>query len=161
MNLLFKEEQKFTQWWLWLILSALFLIPVLLWYQRLSAEEGVEPSMSVAGLVVFSAFIFGLVLLFYFIRLRTEIDKKEIRMNFFPLLKKRVKWEEVENAEVVNYGFVGGWGIRFWTRFGIVYNIKGNKGLAVELKSGKKCLIGTQKEAELQEVVKKLKVESL
>jgi hypothetical protein len=76
-------------------------------------------------------------------------------MSFFPLIKKTTNWTEIKKVEVVNYGFVGGWGIRLWTKYGTVYNIKGNKGLAIELFNGKKYLIGTQKEIELNEIVKK------
>ena len=151
MNILFQEEQRFTQGWLWLILLILLLIPVLLWYERLFIDVGAN----IIGLIVFSAFIFGLVLLFYSIRLKTRIDEKEIRMNFFPLIQKRVRWKEVKSAEVINYGFVGGWGIRLWTRHGTVYNIKGNKGLAVELLNGNKFVIGTQKEKELRKFIAK------
>lgn len=68
-------------------------------------------------------------------------------------MRKSVEWEDVKQAKVVDYGFVGGWGIRFGTEYGTVYNIKGKKGLAIELNNGKKFLIGTQKEEELNEVL--------
>ena len=55
---------------------------------------------------------------------------------------------------------MGGWGIRLWTKYGTVFNIKGKKGLAIELYSGKKFLIGTQKEIELIEFVKIMEVTS-
>ncbi|MCO4822597.1 MAG: hypothetical protein KC469_11050 [Flavobacteriaceae bacterium] len=76
-------------------------------------------------------------------------------MDFFPFVKKRVHWKEIKSAEIVNYGFVGGWGIRLWTKYGTVYNTKGNTGLAVVLLNGKKFLIGTQKASELNKLVKK------
>lgn len=63
--------------------------------------------------------------------------------------------KDIKSAKVVNYGFVGGWGIRLWTAYGTVYNIKGNKGLAIELFNGEKFLIGTQKENELKIIVEK------
>ena len=111
--------------------------------------------MSDFGLIIFSMFIFGLIAMFWFMRLKTEIDQNEIRINFFPFIKKRVNWKEIKNAEIVNYGFVGGWGIRLWTKYGTVYNTKGDKGLAIELLNGKKILIGTQKETELRKIVEK------
>ncbi len=77
----------------------------------------------------------------------------------FPVCKKKTKQSEIRNVEVVNYGLVGGWGIRRWTKYGTVYTVKGNKGLAVELLNGKKFLIGTQKENELKEIVKKVSSE--
>ena len=88
---------------------------------------------------------------------KTEINQNKIQMNFFPFVKKQVIWKEVKSAEIVNYGFVGGWGIRFGTKFGTVYNTRGNKGLAIELINGEKFLIGTQKETELNKIVSKAK----
>jgi hypothetical protein len=88
-------------------------------------------------------------------KLKTEIDRHGIRWEFIPFIKKRVSWSEVKSAKTVNYGFVGGWGIRLGTRYGTVYNTRGNKGLAVELKNGKKFCIGTQKEPELNKVLAK------
>lgn len=94
--------------------------------------------------------------MFGFMRLKTEIFQDEIRINFFPFVKKRINWNEIKSVEIVNYGFVG-WGIRLWTKYGTVYNTKGNKGLAIELLNGKKFLIGTQMEKELNVVVEKAK----
>ena len=45
-------------------------------------------------------------------------------MSFIPFVKKRIKWTEIKKAEVVNYGFVGGWGIRLSIEYGTVYNIR-------------------------------------
>lgn len=109
--------------------------------------------MSDTGLIVFSILMFALIGLFLLIKLKTTINDNEIRMSFFPFVKKKIKWDKIKKAEVVNYGFVGGWGIRIWTKYGVVYNVRGNKGLAIELSNGKKLLIGTQKEAELRRAI--------
>jgi len=158
MKIVFKEEQKFTQWWLWLILIGIGVLPIIGIYKQLIIEEkfGDNP-MSDLGLIIFSIFIFGLITLFWFMRLKTIIDQNEIRMSFFPFVKKKVNWKDVKSAEVVNYGFVGGWGIRLGTKYGTIYNIKGNRGLAIELLNGKKFLTGTQKETELREILAKIK----
>ena len=156
MKIEFKEEQKFTQWWLWLILIGIGLLPIYgIYKQLILGEQFGDNPMSDLGLIIFTVFVFGLIAMFWYMRMITEIDQNEIRMSFFPFVKKRVKWKEIKNAEVVNYGFVGGWGIRLCTKYGTVYNIKGNKGLAIELLNGKKFLIGTQKETELSEIIKK------
>jgi hypothetical protein len=88
--------------------------------------------------------------------LKTEIDEDSIRIKFFPFANKVFHWKDIAKAEVVNYGFVGGWGIRIGTKYGTVYNIKGQQGLAIQLKNGKKRCIGTQKEAELKAVIAQL-----
>lgn len=160
MKIEFKEEQKFSEWLLLIILIA--ILPIIgIYKQLILGEEFGNKPMSDLGLVIFAVFVFGLAAMFWFMKLKTEIDQNEIRINFFPFVKKRVSWKEIKSARVVNYGFVGGWGIRIWTKYGTVYNTKGNKGLAIELINGKKFLIGTQKEIELNEIVEKISVQHL
>ena len=160
MHILFKEEQKFTQWWLWLILIGVVMFPLYgIYKQLILGEQFGDKPMSDVGLIIFLILLLGVLLLFWLMRLKTEINQYEIRMHFFPFVKKRILWTAVESAEVLNYGFVGGWGIRLWTAYGTVYNIKGNKGLAIKLQNGKKFLIGTQKETELRKIIEKVNKE--
>ena len=156
MNIEFKEEQRFTQWWLWLLLTGIAALPVYgIYKQIILGEKFGDKPMPDAALIIFAVFIFVMLALFWRMRLKTEIDMDEIRMSFFPFTKKRVAWKEIKSAQTLNYGFVGGWGIRLGTKYGTVYNTKGNKGLAIELKNGRKFCIGTQKEAELNRIVEK------
>jgi hypothetical protein len=150
----FQEEQQITQWWLWLILIVVAGIPVYGIYKQVILGEvfGDKP-MSDSGLIIATIISFGLLLLFLFSKLTTKIDQKEIRIQFFPFTNKVVEWKDVKSAEVIKYGFVG-YGIRLFTKYGTVYNTKGNKGLALELKNGKKLLVGTQKIEEMKEVVR-------
>ncbi len=157
MKTIFIEKQKFTQWWLWGLLTALFVGSLFVFYKQIIIHEPMGDNPTPNG-IIYGLFILILLLivLFYTIELRTQIDKDAIQMHFFPFVKKDIKWREIETAKVVNYGFVGGWGIRLWTKYGTVYNIKGKMGLAIALKNGKKFLIGTQKEAELKAFIEKL-----
>ena len=160
MKIQFKEVQKFSQWWLWLILTLVGIMPVYGIYKQLLLGEpfGSKP-MSDSGIIVFAIVVFLVLGLFLIVRLKTTIDAVGIHMRYFPFFKKNVQWHEVKKVEVVNYGFVGGWGIRLWTSYGTVYNMRGNKGLAIELINGDKFLIGTQKEAELAEIIQKINVD--
>ena len=157
MSIVFKEKQKFSQWWLWLILIGIGILPILgIYKQLIIGEKFGDKPMSDLGLIIFAVFVFSLIAMFCFMQLKTEIDQNGISMHFFPLVKKRVNWKEIKNAEIVNYGFVGGWGIRLWTKYGTVYNMKGDKGLAIALTDGKKFLIGTQKPEELTAILEKI-----
>jgi hypothetical protein len=153
MRILFTEVQRFTQWWLWLLLAGIAALPVYGIYQQLILGEkfGDKPMPDI-GLIIFAILVFALIGLFGFMRLKTEIDENEIRISFFPFMKKRIAWKDVRTAEMVNYGFVGGWGIRLSNVYGTVYNTKGNKGLAIVLNNGKRICIGTQKEEELSKL---------
>jgi hypothetical protein len=154
MKIEFLEKQKFTQWWIWLILIGLGALPVFGIYEQLikGIPVGNKP-ISNLGMIIFSIGIFGFIYFNWVITLITEIDQNGIKMKFVPFVKKHVKWTDLKSAEIVNYGFVG-YGIRIGSKYGTIYNIKGNKGLALELKNGKKFLIGTQKEIELNNILK-------
>ena len=85
----FKEEQKFTQWWLWLILIPIGVLPIFgIYKQMILGEMFGDKPMSDLGLIIFSVFIFSLIGLFLIMKLKTSIDKNGIQMNFF-LLRKR------------------------------------------------------------------------
>jgi len=155
--MLYKEVQRFTQWWLWLILLSIATIPLVGIYQQIILDQpfGDHP-MSDGGLVTFAILTLLLLLFFAFIRLTTTITAKEIQINFSPFVNKSIKWEAIEKVEVLDYGFVGGWGIRLFTSYGTVYNIRGRMGLAITLKNGKKILVGTQQPQALSNAVHKI-----
>src|SRR5690606_452650 len=149
----YKEVQRFTQWWVWALLLVVFfatIIPII----TLITENGFDTSYSWA--IIFPAATTGLVvLLFYFLKLETTIDAKGIHYRFFPFKKNTIPWHEIESVYVRQYSPIkeyGGWGIRFGLN-GKAYNVKGNKGIQVKLKSGKKILFGTQNESEVQNVI--------
>jgi len=152
----FREAQKFGQWWFWLILAITGLIPLYGIYKQLilGKEFGNNPASDL-GLVIIAISVFGLIVLIRLVKLETEIDRDGIGIRFFPFFQKEFKWEDIAGARVVNYGLQEGWGIRLGTKFGTLYNISGKMGLALEMKSGKKYCIGTQKEDELKRIVEK------
>ncbi len=157
MSIEFKEIQRFTQWWLWLFLLPVAILPAYGIHKQLILGQPIgDKPMPNAVLILFTLLCFSILFLFRFMKLKTEIDKHCIRWEFVPFTKKRVLWSEVKSARTVNYGFVGGWGIRLGSKYGTVYNTRGNKGLAVELKNGKKFCIGTQREDDLEKVISKI-----
>lgn len=158
MDVLFREEQKFDQAWIWLILLFALGIPLFGLFMQLGLDRpfGNKP-MSNTGLVVWAICGVGLVIFFRMLKLTTIIDRENIHIKFFPFTNKKIKWAEVNEATVLDYGFVGGWGVRYFTKYGTAYNVKGSKGLALELNNKKKLLIGTQQEAALDAAVKDIK----
>ena len=74
----FKEEQKFTQWWLWLILIPIGILPIFgIYKQLILGEQFGDKPMSDLGLIIFSVFIFSLIGLFLKMKLKTSIDKNK------------------------------------------------------------------------------------
>lgn len=151
----FYEKQKITKW-VWLILLPIVVVAIGGSYKQLiMKEEFGDNPMSDSGIIVFLIFILLLVVFFLTLKLNTLISNAgiQIRLSFF--IKKKVAWDEIKNISIVDYGFVGGWGIRCSTEYGTIYNMRGSKGLAVELKNGRRFLVGTQRESELSDIIKR------
>ncbi len=153
---MYQEKQRFTQWWLWGILVAVAVIPTVGIYRQIIKGEpfGNNP-MSDSGLIIFAAAMYALPVFFWMIRLDTRIDGDTISFSFMPFLKKSIKWKDTKSVELVEYGFVGGWGIKESRKYGTVYATGGEKGLAIEMDNGRKFVIGTQKEEELKAFLEK------
>ena len=156
--MIFTERQKFDQWWVWVLLLGLLALPAYGIYKQIFIGENFgDKPMSNTGLIVWLIFMLLFTGFFWLMELQTTIDKDSIRIRFIPFLTRTIKWEDIQSAEILNYGFVGGWGIRLATKYGTVYNMSGNMGLALVLKNGKKICIGTQRTEDLKAVVHKLR----
>lgn len=151
---IYKEQQRFTQWWMWAFILLPLGIALYGCYVQfyLATPFGSKP-MSNIGLVFFTLFGIAFAGLFWINKLQTRIDDTGIHVRFFPYTKRSFDWGEVEHCEVIPYDFVGGWGIRFWTQYGTVYNVQGGQGLYVQLKNKKKFLVGTQRPQELAQCI--------
>lgn len=147
MKPLFTEKQRFNQWWLWLLLAVSLAVPAILLFKEASEKSG-----GFSGLII----ILSVIILFVVLRMTTVVTKEKIQLTYFPFVNKTINLADIETMKVINYGFVGGWGIRFWTQYGTVYNVRGNKGLHIKFKNGKQLVIGTQKPQELEKVVEQL-----
>jgi len=150
MKPLFTEKQRFNQWWFWLLLVVSSATPIIILYKEYT-NDTVSSNNLWALIIIFLAMI-----LFAVLRMKTVVTKENIRLIHFPFVCKTINLSDIETMKVINYGFVGGWGIRFWTSYGTVYNVRGNKGLHIKLKNGKQLVIGTQKPQELEKVVPQL-----
>jgi hypothetical protein len=156
----FKEEQRFTQTWLIVLLAVSVIVPIVVitktYLEENSKMTTNEFVLTFIGISISVAFIF-------FFKLKTKIDEKGIHYQFSPfhLKMKLIKWEEIKKAQVRTYDPIseyGGWGIKggsFWNKEkGKCVNISGDIGLQIEFKNGKKLLIGTQKKEGTTSVLK-------
>jgi len=151
----YREEQRMRQWWLWTLLlviagGALYTFISQILYGNPVGDHPM-PDYGVYLLLIFS---YALVFLFLKLKLVTEIDSNGIQMQYIPFLKRSYDWEDIDSTEIVSYGFVG-YGIRYSFKYGTVYNTSGNIGLAVNLKNGKRFIIGTQRADEIEALIEK------
>ena len=153
-KILFHEEQQFRQPWLWLVLGA---VAAMFWYLFflqiiLPHPRGAPHSLTIYILILWLVCGIGMPLFFYQLRLITEVRADGIYVRFFPMhfSFKRIGFEEIKHFEARTYRPIaeyGGWGIRYGLH-GKAYNVSGNRGLQLELTTGKKLLLGTQRPEE-------------
>ncbi len=151
----FKEEQRFTQWWMWALISiAPFAILVIAY---LTSEEVRHDTVEWVLIVIATCGVLPLVL-FLTMRLDTTITPEGIRYRFRPfhLRDRAIPWSQIAKVYLRIYRPIaeyGGWGIKGGFGSGIAYNVKGNLGLQIELKSGKRILLGTQRGSEIEKTL--------
>lgn len=160
----YKEIQRFSQWWL-IILLAIVLVLILnglIKEIRVSEEDKFKlTSIIVTGFITFCTY-----LLIFSMKLETRIDETGIAYQFFPfhLKPKLISWKGLTKSYVRKYSPIkeyGGWGFRGLIRikmFGIgnegkAYNMKGNIGIQLVLKNGDEILIGTQEQNDVERVL--------
>ena len=84
----FKETQKFSQWWLWVLLIGLGLVPIVGLYKQLYLNQAFgDKPMSTMALGIFCLFTFSFIVLFWYMRLKTHINPHGVHMHFFPFIK--------------------------------------------------------------------------
>jgi hypothetical protein len=167
---MYTEKQKFRQPWLLLLLVGPVLAVIStfsfgFYKQIILGQAFGDNPMSDAGLIVTYILVLlvlgGVIALFLFAELTTQIDREGIHYRFFPFHFKfhLIPREMIDKAEVVTYKPLrdyGGWGIRFGSK-GKAYNVRGDKGLQLSLQNGRQILFGTQKEQELEIFLKSWK----
>lgn len=159
-EILFTEKQYFRQWWLWVILlgvNGLFLYGA--FTQVIGSEPFGDNPMSNLGIFFTCSLILLITILFVTLRLDTQVKKDGLYIRFFPfqLAFRFIDWAEIDKAYIRQYNPLmeyGGWGFRFGLMGkGTAFNVSGSVGLQLELKDGKKVLIGTNKPDELSIVL--------
>ena len=160
----FHEEQQFRQPWLWLLLllltlgmSALFGYGIYrqLFLGQVWGDRPMSDHALIISAVLTVAVCGGTCLLFYTLRLITVVDNEGIRLRFFPLTRKHIRFDAIRSCKAVRYHPIreyGGWGIRF-SRTGRAYNVSGDRGVQLELSTGKSFLIGSQKADALADAI--------
>ena len=140
----FREEQRFRQPWLWLIVLGAAGIA---WYAAvgqlvLGRPFGDRPASDGLLLVFLLAFGVGLPLFFRALRLVTVVDAGGVHFRFIPfqMAARVIPPEYISSYAARTYRPLveyGGWGIRSG-RGGDAYNVSGDRGVQFVLAGGKR-----------------------
>jgi hypothetical protein len=167
-KVLFKEEQKFSHPWIWLVIfPALALLIFLLKYKEwqgglIDADEKDD----ILGLIVLGVSLFimmvGLTILFYKMKLITLIKPDGIYFRYPPMINKE---RFISKAEISKYKIrkyhpsreYSGHGVKRGRRkTGRAYTVSGRIGLQLYLSNGQKILIGTHRKEALKHAMEKM-----
>ncbi|NYT07960.1 MAG: hypothetical protein GKC05_06880 [Methanomicrobiales archaeon] len=159
-NLAYHEVQQFRQIWIVLIVA---FVAALAWYtfavQILLGEPfGTNPAPDIVVLIILAVFGIAFPLWFWIMKLEIQVTGTALRFRMYPL---HPSWKEIPFPEIAGVMAVvyrplreyGGWGIRFG-RKGMAYNVSGDRGVQVTLKSGKSFLLGSLRAEELELVLR-------
>lgn len=164
---IFKETQQFNQWWLIVLMIFVLLTSfysIFQEYQNLDKSDGGR----IIALIITIIIILIVNIIIFSLKLKTRIDEKGITYQFFPihLKSKIIAWSDLNKCYVRKYSPIkeyGGWGLRGgWRKSnklgirtsGRAYNVKGNNGIQLEFKDGRKLLFGTQELEKAKQVLK-------
>ncbi len=148
---LYKENQKFTNKWIWLLVisAALFV-----WYGTVKqiifhAPFGSRPSPDFLMIIIWIIFGIGMPLLFLLVRLTAEVRENGFYIRLFPfhLKFRKIPLEDIKNCETRTFNPLkdfGGWGIWFGSG-SVTYTLKGCSSVQLEMTGGKKLLAGSGK----------------
>jgi hypothetical protein len=92
----------------------------------------------------------------FLLRLETRVEEGVLTVRLLPFGPRRIALSDISRAEVRTYRPIreyGGWGIR-WSRAGMAYNARGDRGVQLELKDGRRVLIGSQEPERLLAAVR-------
>ncbi len=141
----FREVQRFRQWWVWAILLGSLGVAV-----GGTGYEVYRQEVPLTSLLVMLAVAAGMILLFVVLELVIEVRSDVLYVRFWPV-RKQIPYDEITRCEARTYRPIleyGGWGIR-WGWKGWAYNVSGKEGVQLELKSGRRLLLGSQRPGEL------------
>ncbi|HEY8861710.1 MAG TPA: hypothetical protein VIN37_06455 [Candidatus Limnocylindria bacterium] len=145
----FREEQRFRESWLWLVIAVPMAFAV--WALLVTPGAPISAAIAVVGVTIAVAVLFG------FAYLETTVTGDAVIVKFHGLWPtRRIKLDDISEYEPMHYTMwdSGGWGVHFGLA-GLTYNVSGNEGVHFRLKSGSQVLIGTQRPAELASAIAK------
>ena len=135
----FHEDQHFRRSMLWTLTAIIVAAAAVVTIVTARAGSPAAP-LTIAILA-------GVLLIFAFARLETEVRSDAVYVHFHGLWPtRRVRLDEIVTFEVRRYAMweSGGWGVHL-TLSGMAYNVSGNDAVIFTLANGRTVLVGTQR----------------
>jgi hypothetical protein len=149
MAVTFEERQRFGPWWLWVLVGACAIAG----WAGAAAILATDDADATIGALALALGVGVLIpVLFLTMHLDVQVDAQEIRIRYFPFVRRVIPLTEIVRVDARRYHPLreyGGWGIKGWTTRKIAYNVKGDEGVDLTLLNGRTVLVGSQRAGEL------------
>ncbi len=159
---LFHEEQRFGQWWVWLIVLVGVAPAWYIWWRYLLARRAVatEPGEDIIIWLVWLGVGVLLPVVFASMRLVTQVRHDGVYVRFVPFHWRwvQIPADRIKGVQARTYNALleyGGWGIRYGAH-GKAYTISGNQGVELQFADGRTLLIGSQRAEELEKSIREI-----
>jgi hypothetical protein len=154
----FHEEQRFKQWWIWLLILGMAAFAWWGFIQQiiLGQPYGSNPGPDWMIWLVLVLVGIGFPALFATMRLIVTVGEDQITIRYKPFTTRRIGFEEIESCEARTYKPIkeyAGWGIKGWSVERMSYSVSGKEGVELSLRDGKRVMIGSQKTGQLAEAI--------
>ena len=154
----FREEQRFKQWWIWLLILPLAAFAWWGFVQQIILGQpfGSNPGPDWVVWLILLLVGIGLPALFISIRLIVTVGRDQITIRYRPFTTRRIGFDEIESYEARTYKPIkeyAGWGIKGWSVERMSYSVSGREGVELTLRDGKRVMIGSQKAQQLADAI--------
>ncbi len=156
---IFTETQRFTQVWMWFFVGGIAALAWIgfIWQIILGETMGNQPAPDWMMYIILPAFGIAFPWFMLSCRLHVWVRTDGLFYRFAPFHRKphHIEFPLISSYEVVTYRPIldyGGWGIRYGFN-GKAYNVRGNRGLQIQLLHGERILFGSQKPEAFKEAL--------
>jgi len=155
---LYREEQHFSQWWVWIIVLGVAAACWWAFIQQilLGRPFGNNAAPDWAVVLIWVVIGLGLPFLFEALKLVIVVTSDEVRARFRPFGTRIIAVSEIVSAQARQYNAVkeyGGWGVKGWSTKKVSFNVKGSWGVDLTLRDGRSILLGSQRAQELEAAI--------
>lgn len=153
-TIIYREEQRFNQWWLWLLIYGLVALMWWGFFQQIILGQpwGTNPGPDWLVWLLWLLLGVGLPALFHIMKLVVEVRPNQVDIHYRPFINRSIAILEIDHLKARTYKPIqeyGGWGIKGWSKQRIAYNTSGNRGVELTLHDGRTVMLGSQQPEEL------------
>ena len=147
----FVECQRFSHYLLVIVYSACAVVAA-----AVLSEPGSRAVVQ-QTLLVLAATTLGITALWYFATMTTRVDTSGIQIHTLFFIKRHIDFSEIGTCEATTYRPLrdyGGWGYRIGKR-GKAYNMKGDEGVELAMRTGESLMIGSGQATQLAQAIER------